>query len=68
MNLAEKRLRFLERRMKFLETRTDHGRNKTLSYDCEEMNAIKWVLTIVRELLNTKRIAETGGMPPGREN
>jgi len=66
MSLAEKRLRCLERRMEFLKNRTDNGRNKNLSYDCEEMHALAWAIEIIQSLSATKRLVDTGFTPAPR--
>lgn len=44
MTQDEKRIRCLRRRMDFLVVRTDGGKNKSLSYDCEELLALKWAI------------------------
>jgi cytochrome c len=49
MTQEEKRVSCLERRMKFLEHRTTNGKNKQLSYDCEELLALRWAIWKLKE-------------------
>lgn len=37
--------------MKFLLARTDNGRNRELSYDCEEIYALNWAIGVLRAIL-----------------
>lgn len=51
MKSEERRVKCLERRMNFLLQRTDNGTNRTLSYDCEEIYALKWAIGILRAMM-----------------
>ena len=48
MTQEEKRVQCLERRMQFLEVRTRKGTDKRLSYDCEELLALRWAVWKLR--------------------
>lgn len=50
MTQDEKRVCCLERRMKFLALRTTNGKNKQLSYDCEELLALRWAVWKLRDV------------------
>jgi hypothetical protein len=54
MRNEEKRIRCLERRMKFLLNRTDNGKNRALSYDCEEVSALKWAIGVLGGMFGVK--------------
>ena len=63
MKPEEKRIKCLKRRLKFLLLRTDNGTNKLLSYDCEEIIALKWVIGIAEAMITTPEVAS----PPDPE-
>ena len=56
MTKDRERLSSLIRRMNHLALRTEEGRNRELSYDCQEMFALRWAIKVCKEWIEKEEM------------